>query len=66
MSGPKPKVKDVVARMKADALLGEGHDAHASGDRAKALRLYRRAAALAPDWAVPHYNIGFVFNNKDA
>ena len=45
----------------AGELLERGHDAHAAGDSAAALRHYRRAARLAPAWAAPHYNIGFVY-----
>jgi hypothetical protein len=52
--------KHDAARKEADRLLDEGHAAHQDGDAAKALKLYRRAVELAPDWSATHYSVGFV------
>jgi tetratricopeptide (TPR) repeat protein len=54
------KGRAITARGRADRLLAEGREAHAAGENARALRLYRKATAIDPNWSVPHYNIGFV------
>lgn len=37
-----------------------GRDALDEGDHQKAAELFAKAAALAPDWSTPHYNLGLV------
>lgn len=58
-------MKGVLSRLKnwneLDRLMDEGHRLHNEGHDARAVAAYRRAAELAPDWAKPHYCIGFVW-----
>lgn len=35
-----------------------------SGQREEAIALFRRASALAPNWAAPVYNLGLLFKNE--
>lgn len=44
----------------AQRVLAEGRALHEAGDTAGAEAAYRAALALAPDWSVPHYNVGLI------
>ena len=45
---------------RAERLVEEGNAKRDAGDVAAAEAAYRAALGLAPDWSVPHYNVGLV------
>jgi hypothetical protein len=44
----------------AEALVAQGRAFDDDGDLLSAESCYRRAAALSPEWSVPHYNLGLL------